>query len=212
MEKVVIISGGTKGLGKSLVRLFKKGGWLVSSFGRSVSRNGTESDTGILWTKADMRFESDIDIVIKRTMEEFGPPNVLILNAGTISPCKEIVDDSILNLRKNFEINVFANTYLTQLFLANSKNGLVVHITSDVSKTPALGWSFYGSSKSAMDYIIRALTVEVPDSRFLSIDPGDMATEMHFIADPTADSDELQSPEKAAESVFQKIISEAGAV
>lgn len=212
MEKVVIISGGTKGLGKSLVRLFKKGGWLVSSFGRSVSRNGIESDTGILWTKADMRFESDIDIVIKRTMEEFGPPNVLILNAGTISPCKEIVDDSILNLRKNFEINVFANTYLTQLFLANSKNGLVVHITSDVSKTPALGWSFYGSSKSAMDYIIRALTVEVPDSRFLSIDPGDMATEMHFIADPTADSDELQSPEKAAESVFQKIISEAGAV
>jgi NAD(P)-dependent dehydrogenase (short-subunit alcohol dehydrogenase family) len=212
MEKVVIISGGTKGLGKSLVRLFKKGGWLVSSFGRSVSRNGIESDTGILWTKADMRFESDIDIVIKRTMEEFGPPNVLILNAGTISPCKEIVDDSILNLRKNFEINVFANTYLTQLFLANSKNGLVVHITSDVSKTPALGWSFYGSSKPAMDYIIRALTVEVPDSRFLSIDPGDMATEMHFIADPTADSDELQSPEKAAESVFQKIISEAGAV
>ncbi|MCL5804408.1 MAG: SDR family NAD(P)-dependent oxidoreductase [Candidatus Thermoplasmatota archaeon] len=212
MEKVVIISGGTKGLGKSLVRLFKKGGWLVSSFGRSVSRNGIESDTGILWTKADMRFESDIDIVIKRTMEEFGPPNVLILNAGTISPCKEIVDDSILNLRKNFEINVFANTYLTQLFLANSKNGLVVHITSDVSKTPARGWSFYGSSKSAMDYIIRALTVEVPDSRFLSIDPGDMATEMHFIADPTADSDELQSPEKAAESVFQKIISEAGAV
>lgn len=212
MEKVVIISGGTKGLGKSLVRLFKKGGWLVSSFGRSVSRNGIESDTGILWTKADMRFESDIDIVIKRTMEEFGPPNLLILNAGTISPCKEIVDDSILNLRKNFEINVFANTYLTQLFLANSKNGLVVHITSDVSKTPARGWSFYGSSKSAMDYIIRALTVEVPDSRFLSIDPGDMATEMHFIADPTADSDELQSPEKAAESVFQKIISEAGAV
>ena len=212
MEKVVIISGGTKGLGKSLVRLFNKSGWLVSSFGRSVSRNGIESDTGILWTKADMRFESDIDIVIKRTMEEFGPPNVLILNAGTISPCKEIVDDSILNLRKNFEINVFANTYLTQLFLANSKNGLVVHITSDVSKTQARGWSFYGSSKPAMDYIIRALTVEVPDSRFLSIDPGDMATEMHFIADPTADSDELQSPEKAAESVFQKIISEAGAV
>ena len=212
MEKIVIISGGTKGLGKSLVRLFNKSGWLVSSFGRSVSRNGIESDGRILWTKADMRFESDIDVVIKRTLEEFGTPNVLILNAGTISPCREIVEDSILNLRKNFEVNVFTNTYLTQLFLANSKNGLVVHITSDVSKTPANGWSFYGSSKSAMDYLIRALTVEVPHSRFISIDPGDMATEMHFVADPTADPDELQPPEKAAERVFQKIIIEADAV
>ena len=44
MEKIVIISGGTKGLGKSLVRLFNKSGWLVSSFGRRVSRNGIESD------------------------------------------------------------------------------------------------------------------------------------------------------------------------
>ncbi len=212
MEKIVIISGGTKGLGKSLVRLFHQNGWLVSSFGRSVSHNHLEGDNRILWTRADMRFESDMDTVVNRTLEEFGAPNMLILNAGTISPCKEIVDESILNLRKNFEINVFANIYLTQLFLANSKNGMVVHITSDVSKTPARGWSFYGSSKAAMDYLIRALEVEVHGSRFISIDPGDMATEMHFIADPAANRAELQSPETAAESVFQKIMNEVGAV
>ena len=54
---------------------------------------------------ADMRFESDIDIVIKRTLGELCTPNMLIPNAGTVYPSKDFADNSILDLRKNFNIN-----------------------------------------------------------------------------------------------------------
>ena len=206
MKRIAMITGGTKGLGKELSKIFLENNWHVSISGRSADNMDSASGGKYMSTRADMRYESDIERFFQRTEEKMGTPEVLVLNAGTISPCSEIISDSIINLRKDFEVNVFSNVYLSQIFLRKAKKGLIVHITSDVGTTPVKSWGFYGASKAAMNYLMDAMQIENPSMEFLSIDPGDMATEMHFIADPDADPEALLKPEVSARKVYNNIV------
>jgi NAD(P)-dependent dehydrogenase (short-subunit alcohol dehydrogenase family) len=72
--------------------------------------------------------------------------------------------------------------------------GTVVTITSDAAVEAYEGWGGYGASKAALDLLTAVLAVEHPRLRVLSVDPGDMATDMHAAADPGADPAGLAAP------------------
>jgi NAD(P)-dependent dehydrogenase (short-subunit alcohol dehydrogenase family) len=85
--------------------------------------------------------------------------------------------------------------------------GLVVGISSDAGVVAYSGWGAYGTSKAALDHLLRTWAVELRDSgvRFLSVDPGEMDTAMHAEAMPEADRSSLKKPEEVAAHVVDLI-------
>ena len=79
---------------------------------------------------------------------------------------------------------------------------VVVDITSDASVEAYEGWGGYGATKAALDHVGRVLAVERPDLRVLTIDPGDMRTQMHQDAFPGEDISDRPPPERSVPAIL----------
>ena len=84
----------------------------------------------------------------------------------------------------------------------------IVDITSDASVEAYEGWGGYGATKAALDHVGRVLAVERPDLRVLSIDPGDMRTQMHQDAFPGEDISDRPPPEQSVPAILALIDSD----
>ena len=211
MAKNVIISGGSRGLGKSLSEKMFEMGYGISTFSRtmvdSVSQGGEKN---FITTGADIRYENDILRVLERTKSIAGDADILILSAGTVTRTEDILHGNVMAMRKIYETNVFANFNLMTAAMGYFRLKEIVFITSDVSTNNYPGWGIYGSSKAAMDYIIKQASMEEHDTQFLSINPGDMDTEMHREAEPGSHGSELISADEGADNVLSIIMKEMG--
>jgi NAD(P)-dependent dehydrogenase (short-subunit alcohol dehydrogenase family) len=81
----------------------------------------------------------------------------------------------------------------------------VVNITSDAAKNAYPNWGGYAASKAALEHASRILAAEQPDMRVLVIDPGDMNTEMHALAEPGVDLSGLPLPDMVAPRILEEI-------
>ena len=79
---------------------------------------------------------------------------------------------------------------------------MIVDITSDASVEAYEGWGGYGATKAALDHVGRVLAVERPDLRVLTIDPGDMRTQMHQDAFPGEDISDRPPPEASVPGIL----------
>jgi NAD(P)-dependent dehydrogenase (short-subunit alcohol dehydrogenase family) len=87
---------------------------------------------------------------------------------------------------------------------------VIFNITSDAGVNPYPGWGGYGSSKAALEHLSRILAAEIGELpvRLYLVDPGDMNTEMHRLAEPGVDLSHLPGPEAAAAAIVK--LAEAG--
>ena len=80
-----------------------------------------------------------------------------------------------------------------------ARRGLVVNVSSDASTGAYLGWGAYGSSKAALDLMTRTLAAEFVTGAdgvgVVSVDPGDLQTQMHQAAFPGEDITDRPLPE-----------------
>ena len=85
--------------------------------------------------------------------------------------------------------------------------GLVVHVSSDAAVAAYPRWGIYSVSKAALDHLNRLWAVELASTgvRFVSVDPGEMDTEMHAAAMPDADRGKLLRPQDVAARVARLI-------
>ena len=86
-------------------------------------------------------------------------------------------------------------------------SGLIVNISSDAGVNAYPGWGGYGASKAALIHISRTLAAELEGTgiRVLIVDPGDMNTEMHRLAEPGVDLSHLPSPEEVAPRIVELV-------
>ncbi len=207
MTKNAIVSGGSRGLGEALVSRMISGGWNVLTFSRNMTDTKENyDDCELIKMKCDLRLDRDVELVVDRAATEFGNVDLLVLNAGTITVTENLITSSIIDLRRVFETNVFANFLLAKTFRERNPNGMVVHVTSDAAKSNYPGWGIYGASKAAMDYLIKTLAAENGGKGAFSLDPGDMDTEMHRMAEPKSDTSILQKPRDAADKFYLKLL------
>ena len=109
-------------------------------------------------------------------------------------------------MRRTFETNVVAPLALYQLALPHLDRGaVVVNITSDAAVEGYPGWGGYGASKAALEQAGRVLAAERPDLRVLTVDPGDMRTEMHQDAFPGEDISDRPLPEASVPGIVALI-------
>lgn len=183
--KSVLITGGSRGIGKAMVELFSNNGYKVAFTYKNSSREAMElsSNTGALAIKADSENEKEIIDAIKLAEERNGDIDVLINNAA-VSSVALITDVSLA------EWNRIMNTSVTGAFLyskgvlskmINKKWGRIINITSMWGIVGASCEVHYSTAKAALIGFTKALAKEVGPSGITvnAIAPGVVRTDMN---------------------------------
>ena len=135
-----------------------------------------------------------------RAATELGDVRLLVNNASTLgaSPLLALdhVDPEVLT--RTFATNVVAPLALVAELAPHLGDGaVVVNVSSDAAVEAYETWGPYGASKAALDHASRVLATEHPTWRVLSVDPGDMRTQMHQDAFPGQDISDRPLPHES---------------
>src|SRR5688572_543483 len=214
----VAITGGTAGLGLSLVRELLDRGARVAFVARhrpDVERTMLDCPTasGIV---GDVSRKEDIHPIAIQILGALGGLDVLVNNASSLGPVplRLLADTACEDLEVALGTNLLGPFRLTKALLgalaAAARSGgrpLVVNISSDAAVTPYATWGAYGASKAALMHLSRIWDEELAGEgvRIVSIDPGDMHTALHALAVPDADRSALKRPEAAAREIADLI-------
>jgi len=139
--------------------------------------------------------------IAAKAVERFGRVDVVINNASELGPMVPLAEHPWQSLERVFRVNVLAPIHLIQLLRPST----VVNITSDAASNAYPRWGGYGASKAALEHASRTLAAEQPDLRVLVLDPGDMNTEMHALAEPGVDLSHLPSAESVAPRILEAV-------
>ncbi|WP_431135537.1 SDR family oxidoreductase [Psychroserpens mesophilus] len=177
MSKVVLITGGSSGIGKSIGEFLTYKGYDVYGTSRTPERY---TDSKFRLVALDVADTTSIKKAIQTVVEGSGRVDVLINNAGAgiTGPIEEIPD---VEIKRNFETNLFGpinviKAVLPQMRLQNS--GLIINITSIAGYMGLPYRGIYSASKGALELITEAFRMEIKDFniRMTNLAPGDFAT------------------------------------
>ena len=213
---VVLITGASKGLGRAIANdLARRGHPLILNARGADALNDTQRElepfTRVIAIAGDV---SEIaEEIVARGIAAFGRIDVVINNASEIgpSPMPALEHYPWEALLRVFKVNVVAPFHLIQLLLPSMRErgrGTIVNISSDAGVNAYAGWGGYGGSKAALEHMSRILAKELEGSgvRVHVIDPGDMNTEMHALAEPGVDLSHLPHPSAIAPRVVSQVL------
>jgi short-subunit dehydrogenase len=177
MSKVVLITGGSSGIGKSIGEFLQEKGFTVYGTSRNP-KNYPDSKFPIV--ALDVTMADTISSCIAEVLEQESRIDVLINNAGAgiTGPIEEIPDAEI---KRNFETNFFGpiNVIKAVLPAMRSQNsGLIINITSIAGYMGLPFRGVYSASKGALELITEAFRMELKDFNIemTNVAPGDFAT------------------------------------
>jgi len=214
----VTVTGGTSGLGLSLVRLLADQGARVAFVARTAPAvEFTANATGAFGIIGDVGRKSDIYPIALQIIGNLGGLDVLVNNASSLgpTPLAPLADTQCEELEQALAVNLLGPFRLTKaLFGAlaasarDERGAAVINISSDAAINPYSGWGAYGASKAALRHLtaIWAEEGKIDGVRFLSIDPRDMDTPLHALAVPDADPMTLRRPEDSAAEVIDMML------
>ncbi len=168
-NKVVIVTGGTDGIGRAMVDQLLQSGAKVSTCGRNPDKLyqlQSQYPSSPLHTMiADVSNENDCRRLVEMTIKMFGGVDVLINNAG-ISMRAEMTEASTDVIKTVMEINFFGSVYCTHYALSSivERKGTVVGVSSIAGYRGLPGRSGYSASKFALRGWLEALRTELLDS------------------------------------------------
>lgn len=177
MSKVVLITGGSSGIGKSIGEFLHNKGFVV--YGTSRNPEGILNSVFPL-VVLDVRDAGSIQAAVNKVIAISGKLDVVINNAGVgiTGPLEEIPTSEIKN---NFETNFFGPIEVMKAVLPQmrqQKSGLIINVTSIAAYMGLPYRSVYSASKGALELITEALRMEVKSFgiRITNVAPGDFAT------------------------------------
>jgi short-subunit dehydrogenase len=165
-DKVVVVTGGTEGIGKALVDSLIEMGAKVATCGRNhdkLYRLQSEHPSAYLHTMvADVSSENDCRRFIETTLKAFGGIDILINNAG-ISMRALIKETNIEVIKKVMDINFYGTVYCTKYALNSiiERKGTIVGVSSIAGYRGLPGRSGYSASKHAMQGWMEAIKTEL---------------------------------------------------
>lgn len=165
-DKVVVVTGGTDGIGKALVDALLKMEAKVATCGRNhdkLYQLQSEYPSAHLHTMvADVSNENDCRRFIETTIKFFGGVDILINNAG-ISMRALLKDVSTEAIRKVMDINFFGAVYCTKYALDSiiQRKGTIVGVSSIAGYRGLPGRSGYSASKYALQGFLEAIKTEL---------------------------------------------------
>jgi uncharacterized protein len=180
-DKVVVITGGSRGLGRAMAVLFKNEGANVSiCSSNEVEVLKTAEEIGVFGMCADVTKEEDLNNLKQQTLNKFGGIDIWINNAGIwLDGVFENTDMD--KARKMFDINLMGTIYGSKVVLPLMKeknSGAIVNIISQAGLYGRAGYSLYAASKWGVNGFTKSIRLENKDTdiSFVSIYPGGIKT------------------------------------
>ncbi|MBW1298692.1 SDR family oxidoreductase [Aquimarina litoralis] len=176
--KVVLITGGSSGIGKSIGLFLTSKGYIVYGTSRNPSRYENFNNFPLL--QLDVANVDSIKVVVETIQKEQGKLDVLINNAGAgiTGPIEEIPEEEII---KNFTTNYFGPINVAKAVLPimrKQHSGLIINITSIAGYMGLPFRGVYSASKAALEVTTEAWRMELKafNVQMTNIAPGDFAT------------------------------------
>jgi 3-oxoacyl-[acyl-carrier protein] reductase len=177
MSRVVLVTGGSRGIGLATARRFASLGDKVA-----VTFNSTPPPDGFLAVKCDVRSSADVEAAFDRIESELGPVEILVSNAGVTR------DGLILKMGEDAFTDVI-DANLTAAFrvakraskgMIRARHGRIIFVGSVVALLGSAGQANYAASKAGLVGLARSLAREFA-SRSITVNvvaPGPVETEM----------------------------------
>lgn len=177
MSKVVLITGASSGIGKSLAKLLVSKGFVV--YGTSRNPVNTEQLSFTLLS-LDVTKPKSINTCIQEIVSKHQKIDILVNNAG-MGITGSIEDTPIEEMRRVFETNFFGAISVIKSvlpFMRDNKSGKIVNITSIAGYMGLPYRGIYSATKGAFELTMEALRMEVKEFgiKVINIAPGDVAT------------------------------------
>lgn len=211
-NRVVIVTGGGRGIGRAVCERFARDGARVVAAARSVAeldqtREAIESAGGECRVQAANVCEpDDIDLLVKRTIEWFGRIDVLVNNAGAapLSSLEEL-DPTLFDAL--ISVNVRAVYYACRCVwpvMREQGGGVIINLSSVAAVDPFPGFAAYGASKAWVSAWTAALAKEGHDAGIgvFAVAPGAVNTRMLHDAFPSFPADQMLEPADVAEVIY----------
>ena len=187
-KQVVLVTGGSRGIGKSIVETFVKAedyavfGTATSSSGKDEIQNTIKKNRGVGSALLLDLVNEDIEIFVKNFLANYGTPSILINNAG-------ITDDALfLRMRDEqwdsvIDLNLKGTFRITRAFIKHmikERKGRIIFLSSVVASLGNAGQVNYCASKAGLEAMCKSIAREV-SNRGITVNcvaPGFINTEM----------------------------------
>lgn len=192
MTKTVLISGGSRGIGKAAALLMAAQGWQVAFTYRSdeaaAKATAAEIGNGALAVQGDTSVEADVLRAFDQTLDHFGGLDAVVVNAGIVGDAMTLAEMPLERLQTMINTNVLGALLFAREAarrLPQARKGADSAIVLLSSAAARLGSPFeyvdYAASKGALDTLTIGLSKELaPQSiRVNAIRPGLIETDIH---------------------------------
>ncbi len=185
-DKVAIVTGAGRGIGKAVALALAKEGAHVVLAARTTSEIETvakeieQSGRRALAVPTDVSQESDVNELITKTIETFGTIDILINNAG-IGAFGSVTELSTNNFDRMWEVNMrgaFLCSRAVVPYMMKQKSGDIINISSLAGRNAFIGGAGYCATKWALIGFARCLMLEVREHniRVITLCPGSVET------------------------------------
>ena len=213
-EKVALITGASRGIGKEVAKLLAKNKAHVIITGRTIGAleelHDQINDLGGNATIVQMDLNDFIAIekLSKAILERWGKLDILVANAAYLHDLTPLSHLNIDEWQKSININLSSTWFFIKNFehlLINSKEGRAVFITSGAAHGERPFWGAYAVSKAAVESLARVWAGEIKETNLKVnlFDPGGTNTKMRAKAYPGENKNKLNNPKDVANKILQ---------
>jgi 3-oxoacyl-[acyl-carrier protein] reductase len=196
--KVVLVTGGGRGIGRATALAFGAQGAKVVITSRTEKelqavRKEIEAQGGdALAVAADVSSPKSVTGLIAKAVKKFGALDVLVNNAGVLEPIGPVWQTKPSAWRKNIHVNLDGIYLCSRAVLPSMmehKDGAIINVSSGAARNARYGWSAYCASKAAIDQLTRVMAVELKpyNVRVNAVYPGITETRMQQMIRATDD-------------------------
>ena len=213
-----MITGASRGLGRAVAMRFAKEGARVVICSRhaaeveAVAQEIRRTGASILALKADVSSDRDVDRLVATTLKAFGRIDVLVNNAGMLTPKAPLHQVQVSDWDRTIAVNLRGPFLCMRAVLPpmlTQRHGSIMTVSSGAGKREAPLWGSYAVSKCAIEGLTQLAAAEMRTSgvRVNAVNPGGIRTAMRAAAYPEENPLTVPTPEDVT-GVFVYLASE----
>lgn len=220
---VLIITGGSKGIGKGIAEYYAQKGYLVYSLSRTKSNLRNCEEVEVDLTNLDLAIQK-LHYILHKIDYSYIDKITLVNNAGRLGKIANLGNLETTDINKSIGLNTIVPLVLSNAFVKLTSElkakKQIINISSGAAAHPYEGWSVYCTSKAALDMLTKTIAKEQESVthgvKCVSIYPGVVETDMQIQIRDTTPNDfknvqkfidlktnnELYTPEFVAEKIY----------